>query len=78
MIKEQLVNDLDELLSICTKSIKNLAYLVDDIIIDVKQLAGQKSGDLASADKKSLDVYRQKVKKIKNALQELEFECCLK
>ena len=77
-IKENLVDDLDELLKICTKSIKHMTNLVDDIIVDVKQLAGQESGILAHADKVSLESYRQKVKKIKNMLQELELECCLK
>lgn len=77
-LKEQIGNDLEELLRISTRSIKHLANLVDTIATDIKQLAGQEAGFLASADKKTLEQFRQNVCQIKTTLQELEFECCLK
>lgn len=77
-IKEQIAAELEELLKLSTQSIKDLAQLVDDIVIDVKQIAGQESGPLASADKKCLEKFREKVASIKNALQDLELECCLR
>lgn len=77
-LKEQIAGDLEDLLNLSTRSIKHLANLVDDIIVDVKQLAGQESGSLASADKKKLETYRQNISLIKNRLLELEQNCCLR
>lgn len=77
-LKEQIANDLEELLKLSTRSIKHLTTLIDDIVVDVKQLAGQESGPLTSADKKKLETFRQNVSLIKETLLDLERECCLK
>lgn len=76
-LKEHIGSDLEELLSLSTRSIKHLTELIDDIVIDVKQLAGQESGPLASADKKKLEQFHQNVCLIKQTLQDLELACCL-
>lgn len=77
-LKEQIAGELEDLLKLSTRSIKDLTMLIDDIVIDVKQLAGQESGPLACADKKKLESFRQNVSTIKSSLLDLERECCLK
>jgi len=77
-LKEQVAIDLEELLKLSTTSIKHLTVLIDDIVVDIKQLAGQESGPLGSADKKKLETFRQNVSCIKETLLDLERACCLK
>lgn len=77
-IKEQLVIDLGSLLQSATDAIRHIAEFVDDIVVDVKQLTGQESGVLASADKKRLELYRLRIEQSKASLENLKRDCCLK
>ncbi|MBM18335.1 MAG: hypothetical protein CL947_04690 [Epsilonproteobacteria bacterium] len=76
-LKEQLAAEFEDLLHVSTHSIKHLSELVDDIVVHVKQLAGQQEGILASADKKTLQQYQEKVAQLKGLLQTLDNTCRL-
>lgn len=76
-MKEQLVSDFEDLLMLSTHSIKDLSELIDDLVVHVKQLAGQEAGALAHPDKKTLQEYQQKVDHLKKLLQSLDGQCRL-
>lgn len=76
-IKEQIASDLEEILYLSTKTIKQLTAVIDDAIVNVKQLAGQESGTLASADKKRLEQCRHDICRLKKVLHDLDGQCCL-
>jgi len=76
-VKEHLMTSLEELLFLATASVKQLTELIEQVVGDVKDLAGQKDGLLSSADKKTLLCYQEKVQEIQKLLQDLHQECCL-
>ncbi len=76
-IKEQIASDLGEIVSLSTKTINKLTAVIDDAIVNVKQLAGQESGTLASADKKRLEQCRLDICRLKKVLHDLDGQCCL-
>ena len=76
-IKEQLASEFEDLLTLSTHSIKYLTELIDDVVVHVKQLAGQQEGVLVHADKKTLQLYQQKVSHLKKLLQDLDGQCKL-
>lgn len=77
-MKEQLAIDLESLLKLATEAMKHVAEFINDIVVDVKQLTGQESGALASADKKTLESYRAYIEQSKASLKNLEKDCCLR
>ena len=76
-IKEQTTSDLEELLNLSTHTIKQISELIDNIVIDCKQLNGIESGPLTCCDKKTLQLYNAKIEQAKTALKEID-NCSLK
>ena len=76
-MKEQLASDFEDLITLSTHSIKYLSELIDDTVVHVKQLAGQQDGALVNPDKKTVELYHQKVCQLKKMLQDLDGQCSL-
>lgn len=70
-IKEQLVDDLDDLLSMTTAAQRSLADLTDEIASAIKQIAGQQKGDLSTNNKQILEKYNQKINSLQKTLHTL-------
>ncbi|MBI2353034.1 hypothetical protein HYV11_02200 [Candidatus Dependentiae bacterium] len=71
-IKEQIACDLEDILRLSTQAIKKLTNTIDEVVGQVKQLAGQQAGILASADKKQLELFQVEVARLKKTL--LDFQ----
>lgn len=76
-MKEQLAQDFEYVMQLSTRSIRDLTGLMDEIVLGVKQLAGQQQGVLASSDKKVLQSYQEKVNELKQVLENLSKNCNL-
>lgn len=76
-LKEQMASDLEEILHLSTHAIKQLTNVIDEAVKQVKQLAGQESGKLVSADKKILEQCQQDICRLKKVLRDLDGQCCL-
>lgn len=75
-IKMELVENLQDLLSQVTQSIRHMTSLIDDIVVRGKELAGQQDGLLSTNEKEALKTYQKKVCDLQVTLQCLE--CQLK
>ncbi len=76
-IKEQLVHDFEDLLQLATCSIRELTNLLDEVVVGVKQLAGQQDGVLSTSDKKVLQSHQEKVNDLRELLSGLQKNCTL-
>lgn len=76
-LKEQLAQDFEFVIQHSTVSIRQLTGLIDQIVLGVKQLAGQQEGVLATSDKKVLQSYQEKVNELKKMLETIENSCNL-
>lgn len=70
-MKEELAHNYEQLLHTTTKSMKHLASMIDDIVIQIKQLAGEEQGLLYSADKQVIKQHQKKIEDLQEILENL-------
>ena len=77
-MKQQLAHGYEDLIHVATSSVKTISTLIDDIVSQIKQLAGDGEGDLLTADKKTLKLYQEKVIVLQEQLEQIVSTCNLK
>ncbi|MCX5923893.1 MAG: hypothetical protein NTZ68_00500 [Candidatus Dependentiae bacterium] len=73
-LKNELGSGLQDLLQQCTKSVRKITELIDDIVLHAKELTGEQDGAFATSDKEQLKVHLKKVHDMQKLLVSIEKE----
>ena len=68
-LKMELGTGLQDLLQQCTKSMRTITTMIDDIVVHAKQLTGEQDGAFATNDKEQLKLHIKKIGEMQKVLQ---------
>ncbi|MFA5999310.1 MAG: hypothetical protein WC747_04800 [Candidatus Babeliales bacterium] len=71
-LKAELGSGLQDLLQQCTKSMRKITELIDDIVLRAKELSGEQDGAFATNDKEQLKLHLKKINEMQKMLVMIE------